>query len=66
MTEGFQFIFNQPERAKSRKGRPESLDDSILEIGWKLQKCKKASDSVSPILTPRSFEDGDESRSRMY
>jgi hypothetical protein len=75
LTEEFQYIFNQPEPAKPRKGRPESLDPSALEnrrhrlvaifeafwgeIGWKLQKCKKASDLISifSALPGAKFQD---------
>jgi hypothetical protein len=75
LTEEFQFTFNQPEPAKPRKGRPESLDDSTLEnrrhrlvgifeaswgeIGWKLQRCKKAGDLVAifSALPGAAFQD---------
>lgn len=61
LTEDFQVIFNLPEPTQPRRGRP-SLDGSTLEnrrhrlvaifesawgeIGWKLQKCKKANDLI--------------------
>jgi hypothetical protein len=63
LTEDSQLIFNLPEPAKPHRGRRDALDDSTLEnrrhrlvslfeaswgeIGWELQKCKKAGDLVS-------------------
>lgn len=62
LTEDLQFIFNEPEPVRPRRGRREALDGSTLEnrrhrlvaifeaawgdIGWKLQKCKKTNDLI--------------------